>query len=79
MNTHCIECRQPFRRVGGVTEHVPGDVYSAEGDAETQISGMCEFCFDDAFSDLDDESDGLLNDFDAWVAQHDDDESPNFR
>jgi len=34
---HCVECEEPF---------TPSNVYSADGWKETQISGLCEDCFD---------------------------------
>jgi hypothetical protein len=36
----CIDCKQPF---------TSENVHSPEGWRETQISGMCEDCFDDLF------------------------------
>ena len=38
--THCICCCQPFSSE---------NVFTREGKAETQISGICEACFDDNF------------------------------
>lgn len=38
----CIECKKPFTQK---------NVHSLEGWAETQISGMCEDCFDALFAD----------------------------
>ena len=35
--TACVHCNEPFSHK---------NVYSAEGWAETQISGLCEKCFD---------------------------------
>lgn len=40
--THCIECRQLF---------TSKNVFTREGAKETQLSGMCECCFDELFED----------------------------
>jgi hypothetical protein len=42
----CLLCRQPFS---------PANTHSALAWAETQISGMCEDCFDVLFAELGDE------------------------
>lgn len=39
----CIECQQPFTRK---------NVYSDLGWKETQISGLCEECFDALFEEI---------------------------
>lgn len=38
--THCIECGEPFTEA---------NVHTRDGVLETQISGMCEDCFDALF------------------------------
>jgi hypothetical protein len=47
--THCIACKQSFS---------PSNVHTRAGALETQISGMCEDCFDAAFEGMDDEDEG---------------------
>ena len=42
----CIRCKQPFTHA---------NVFSPEGWKETEISGMCEMCFDDCTLSLEDE------------------------
>lgn len=44
--THCIECGEVFSG---------SNVHSVEGALETQISGMCEDCFDEVCADIEDE------------------------
>lgn len=44
--TECIQCKEPFSKE---------NVFTQEGARETQISGMCEKCFDKLFADVDDE------------------------
>lgn len=38
----CIHCKQPFTH---------DNIFSADGWAETQISGCCEKCFDEMFGE----------------------------
>ena len=40
--TRCINCKQPF---------TTANVFTSQGAKETQISGMCEKCFDALFQD----------------------------
>jgi hypothetical protein len=40
--TKCEMCKQPFSAL---------NVFSVEGAKETQISGLCEACFDSLFAD----------------------------
>lgn len=42
----CICCKEPFSDI---------NVHTKEGWKETQISGMCETCFDDLFDGMEDE------------------------
>lgn len=42
MNTHCMLCHEPFSTV---------NVFTPEGAKETQISGICESCFDSLFDE----------------------------
>lgn len=44
--THCYHCGSAFSAA---------NVFTEAGARETQISGMCESCFDGLFDDLDDE------------------------
>lgn len=39
--THCIECDQEFK--------LDVNVFTIAGHRETQISGLCECCFDELF------------------------------
>ena len=41
--TKCIDCKQPFTEENVLTE---------EGHEETQISGLCEICFDSLFCSM---------------------------
>lgn len=41
--THCVDCKEIFS---------DRNVYSEEGWRETQMSGMCEICFDNLCMDL---------------------------
>jgi hypothetical protein len=38
----CISCNEPFSKE---------NIHSIEGWRETQISGLCEYCFDNVFKD----------------------------
>jgi hypothetical protein len=44
--TACITCKEPFSKA---------NVFTVEGARETQLSGMCECCFDALFEGMDDE------------------------
>lgn len=44
--TTCINCKSAFNE---------SNTFTKEGWAETQISGMCEKCFDEAFEEVDEE------------------------
>lgn len=46
--THCVECKRLFSAL---------NVFSREGWLETQISGVCEECFDDIFSEEEEDYD----------------------
>ncbi len=43
---NCVECKEPF---------TAKNTYSDAGWRETQLSGLCENCFDAAFEDMEDE------------------------
>lgn len=45
---HCFQCKQPF---------TSENVYSDMGWRETQISGICEKCFDKMFEESEDHED----------------------
>lgn len=45
-NTQCISCKQPF---------TSANVFSQLGCKETQISGMCEICFEGLFDEMEEE------------------------
>lgn len=49
--THCIECERPFT-FGVTTPDYQATVYSMAGARETQITGMCEACFDEICADI---------------------------
>lgn len=50
----CIHCHQPFK---GGNKGEPGvNVYSRDGMREIAISGMCELCFDEVTSDLEEDA-----------------------
>jgi hypothetical protein len=42
----CVFCKHGFFWWQGGPALLQGQVYSQEGAKETQISGICEFCFD---------------------------------
>lgn len=44
----CVSCKDQFG---------PANVFTAAGWRETQLSGMCERCWDETFADEDDEQD----------------------
>lgn len=44
--THCIQCKAPFSEL---------NVFTREGARETNISGMCEICFDALFEDMEED------------------------
>ena len=46
--TKCITCNQPFSK---------DNVFTDAGAVETQLSGMCECCFDALFEGMNDEED----------------------
>lgn len=46
--THCVYCKEEFSKE---------NVFTQEGAVETQISGMCEQCFDAIFEYYDEEED----------------------
>lgn len=46
--SQCIECKQPF---------TAKNCHTRQGWAETQISGMCEDCFDALFEGCEDADD----------------------
>ncbi len=54
MRTHCIKCGKKFREVSPDGPIEEGDVYSAAGRRETQMSGFCEYDFDLLFGDDED-------------------------
>lgn len=47
----CISCNQPIYSQRDSKASGPGHIYSASGEKEYSISGLCEYCFDKVFDD----------------------------
>ena len=77
MRTHCIKCAQPFKRLPATAtrftfDHLkPGDCCSEAGWKETQISGYCEYCFDEMFADPEEDDPDFYENTAAHHAEQD--------
>lgn len=50
----CINCKKPICITEKPT-NMEGNIYSRNGLKEYQISGLCEYCFDKTYMELEDE------------------------
>lgn len=48
----CQVCKQPVFEEMGAEARQPGHLYSEVGIREYEISGCCEFCFDEAWGGI---------------------------
>lgn len=58
-NNKCVECGKKFIFINTVDSELEGyyNVYSEYGVKETQISGLCELCFDSLTGEYDEDDD----------------------
>lgn len=59
----CISCNQPIYIQRDSKAKGPGHIYSSAGENEYSLSGLCEYCFDKAFSDIP----AIETDSDQWA------------
>lgn len=65
--TICISCNKPIYVKYADCAEAPGHIYSVAGENEYSITGLCEYCFDQAFDETVEPGEREIEEFESYT------------